>query len=103
MARHVDSVGALDLLTLLHDDPGREWTAAELCAELRCPSVWAARQLGRFARLDVIAQPEPDRHRFSPGGRHGAAVDEIVAAYREDRAAVAGWVFAAPARDAGRG
>jgi hypothetical protein len=30
-------------------------------------------------------------------------VDEIVAAYREDRAAVAGWVFAAPARDAGRG
>jgi hypothetical protein len=97
MARHVDSVGTLDLLTLLHDGGARDWTLPDLCAELRCPSAWAVRQLGRLALLDLVLQPEPGLHRFSSSGRHFAAVAEIVRAYRQQRGAVVRWVFAAPA------
>jgi hypothetical protein len=101
MTRHVDSVGALDLLALLHDGGARDWELPELCAELRCPSAWAVRQLGRLAMLDLVHQPEPGRHRFSSSGRHVAAVDEIVRAYRQQRGAVVRWVFATPAPGAG--
>jgi hypothetical protein len=99
MARYVDSVGALDLLLLLHAAPGRDWTLAELCAELRCPPTWAARELGRLAELDLVTQPEPGHHRFCAGGRPGAAVEELVRAYQQDRAAVVRWVFATPPHD----
>jgi hypothetical protein len=92
MSRHVDSVGTLDLLALLHAERGRDWGLAELCAELRCPSAWATRQVGRLAMLGLVLQPEPGLYRLAPSSRQSVVVDEIVAAYRRDRPAVARWV-----------
>lgn len=93
LGRHVDSVGALDLLLLLHETRERDWSAAELCERLRCPETWADRELERFLELGVIAT-SGDRFRYQRTGRHGPAIDAIASACRRDRAALVRRIFA---------
>ena len=96
IARHVDSVGALDLLLLVHDRRDRDWSAEELCEALRCPDRWAAEQIARLEALDLLGEVAPQRYRYLRGRRFGAAVDEIARAWRRDRAAVTRQIFARP-------
>jgi hypothetical protein len=98
IARHVDSVGALDLLMLVHGRRDRDWSADELCQELRCPDGWASEQIARLVALDLLTQVAPKRYRYRRGRRFGAAVDEIARACRRDRAAVTRQIFARPPR-----
>jgi hypothetical protein len=94
IAEHVDSVGTLDLLLLLHDSRDRAWSAEELCQALRCPEAWVEVQLVRLSELGLLAEAEDGRHTYRRGRRHGAAVDAIAHAYRRDRAAVTRRIFA---------
>lgn len=98
IARHVDSVGALDLLLLVHERRDRDWSAEELCEALRCPEGWAAEQIARLEVLDLLAEVAPDRYRYRRGRRFGAAVDELARACRRDRAEVTRQIFARPPR-----
>jgi hypothetical protein len=98
IARHVDSVGTLDLLLLVHARRDRDWSVQELCDNLRCPDSWAADQIARLQALELLVEVEPQRYRFKRGRRHGAAVDEIARACRRDRAEVTRAIFARPAR-----
>jgi hypothetical protein len=100
ITRHVDSVGALDLLLLMHRTADRDWRLAELCAELRCPSAWAVKQLRVLDALGLVIQPAPGRHRYVRGRQHGPAVDEIALVHRDDPASVAKLVFARPPQPA---
>ena len=95
LAEHVDSVGALDLVLLLHETRDRAWTGGELCAHLRCPEPWARAQLGRLAAAGLVASNE-DRHQYRRGRRFGTAVDELARVCRRDRAAVVRLIFAQP-------
>ncbi len=93
IARHIDSVGALDLLLLLHEQRDRDWSSSELCARLRCPDGWADGELRRLRDLGIVVTTG-DRHRYVRDGRHGAAVDAVATACRRDRAAVVRRIFA---------
>jgi hypothetical protein len=98
LGTHIDSVGALDLLLALHDEPRREWTLAEICETLRCPEAWAGEQLERFRAAGLCAPAGSSSERFRyTDGKWGRAVEELARVYRHDRAAVTRFVFAQPA------
>jgi hypothetical protein len=102
IARHVESVGALDLLLLLHAGRDRDWSLDELCTALRCPAPWAEGQLRDFIVIDLAREVADGRYRYERGRQHGAAVDAIARACRHDRAAVTRLVFAWAARRRGQ-
>jgi hypothetical protein len=94
LAEHVDSVGALDLLLLLHGGRDRSWSADELCQSVRCPESWIEGQLVQLIALELLAEVEYGRYEYRRGRRFGPAVDEIAHACRRDRAAVTRRIFA---------
>jgi hypothetical protein len=94
IAEHVDSVGALDLLLLLHGGRDRTWSSTELCEALRCPDGWIEEQLARLVALGLLAEAEDDRYRYRRGRRFGPAVDDIARMCRRDRATVTRRIFA---------
>ncbi len=94
IARHVDSVGALDLLLLLHGGRDRDWSVAECCAALRCPEPWAEEQIARLVATGLVVETAPGRLRYQRGRRYGAAVDEIARARRRNRAELIRLIFA---------
>jgi hypothetical protein len=102
IARHVESVGALDLLLLLHGGRDRDWSLDELCTALRCPAPWAEEQLRQLIALDLAREVADGRYQYRRGRQHGAAVDAIARACRHDRAAVTRLVFTWAARRRGQ-
>ena len=94
IARHVDSVGVLDLLLLLRGEPHRAWTRDDVCEELACPLGWAERELDRL-RHAGLAGADDGGYRYAPGSaRQRAAVDNVARAWRRDRAAITKLIFA---------
>ena len=96
ISRHVDSVGALDLLLLLHAGRDRDWSQQELCERLRCPRAWASEQLTRLEAAGLVAEASEDRYQYRRGPEYGPAVDEVARAFRRDRAAVTRLIFTRP-------
>jgi len=77
IARHVDSVGVLDLLLLLRGEPSRVWTRDGVACQLACPLGWAERELERL-RHGGFARAEPggyQRTRARRGGQRGARLE----------------------------
>jgi hypothetical protein len=93
IAEHVESVGTLDLLLLLHGGRGREWSSAELCETLRCPDGWIEGRLAQLIELGLLAEVGDDRYQYRRGGRFGPAVDDIARVCRRDRATVTRRIF----------
>lgn len=98
IAKHLDSVGALDLLLLVHGARDRSWSLAELCEALQCPEAWAQSQLGRLARLGLLVEVAPDRVQYRRADDHGLAVDQVAHACRRSRSAVIRHIFAVAPR-----
>ena len=96
LTQHVDSVGALDLLLLIHRTRDRDWGVDELCKQLRCPESWAENQLAGLAAAGLVTQPAEGRYRFSRGLEYGPAVDEIARTCRHYRARIVRMIFAGP-------
>jgi hypothetical protein len=94
IAEHVDSVGTLDLLLLLHGGRDRTWTSVELCENLRCPEGWIEGRLALLIHLGLLAEVEDDRYQYRRGRRFGSAVDDIARVCRRNRAAVTRLIFA---------
>jgi hypothetical protein len=94
LAEHLDSVGALDLLLLVHEGRDRTWSAGELCEALRCPQPWAEGQLGQLVELELLVEIGDGRFQYHRGRRFGPAVDEIARVCRRDRAEVTRRIFA---------
>ena len=94
IARHVDSVGVLDLLLLLRGAPDRSWTRDAIREELACPLGWAERELERL-RHGGLARHDGGGYRYAPSSaRQRAAIDSLARACRSDRAAVTRLIFA---------
>ena len=100
--RHIDSVGALDLLLLVHATRDRDWGLGELCEALRCPEPWAEGQLRKLSAIGLLATPQRGRYRYARGRQYGPAVDDVARACRRDRAAVTRLIFAKPPRPDGQ-
>jgi hypothetical protein len=93
ITRHLDSVGALDLVLLLHGERDRAWSLVELCSQVGCPVAWAERQLEQLGRLMLVGEVGPSQFQFRRDAHHGPTVDELARACRCDRAAVTRRIF----------
>lgn len=96
--QHIDSVGSLDLLLLLHGGRERDWSVTQLCRSVRCPEGWAADQLARLVAIGLVDQKQDGRYEYRSGRRYGPAVDQIARACRRDHAEVTRLIFAARGR-----
>jgi hypothetical protein len=102
ISHHIESVGALDLLLLLHEGRERTYSVGELCDALRCPEAWAEDQLARLAAIELVTAGEDGRYQYRRGREYGPAVDQIARACRRDRAAVTRLIFARARRGQGQ-
>lgn len=114
IADRIDSVVQLEVLLLLHADPRREYTSADIGRELRINPDWAADQLQvLYARglLGLCGPPGPGPagggsaagacYHYAPASAElDAAVSGLVAAYADYRVTVTTLIFAKPAKSA---
>jgi hypothetical protein len=93
----VASVTQLDALLLVHSDPQRLWTAADVAADLRIGVPWAEDQLAHLARGTLVVR-DHSGYRSSADPQTSGAVAELAAAYRTHPVAVVAAIYAKPDR-----
>ena len=99
IAEQLHSIGALDLLMLMHAEPERWWTVEEVCAALQCPPRWAALHLEDLHDGGLLGAEgnSERRYAFQPRGeRIAAAADALADAYVTRRRDVVKFIFAMP-------
>lgn len=99
LIERIDSVVQLELLLLLHAQPGRAWTAADVAQELRIDPAWASGQLGELAARALVT-PSPqqaDGFTYAPATPVlDAAVAQLARDYAERRVTVITLIFSKP-------
>lgn len=58
LATYVGSVGELEVLLLLHDDPARAWTPKDAAARLHHDPAWVAGQLRRQTAAGLLGESD---------------------------------------------
>lgn len=99
VVEQVHSIGALDLLVLMREDPGRWWTVDDVCNTLRCPPRWAVVHLEGMQEGGLLeaSGDAPRRYAFRPrDGQLGSAVDELAEAYSTRTGDVVKLIFSLP-------
>jgi hypothetical protein len=96
VARHIESVGQLEVLLLLRAAGEKEWTAAEvaraLVLQLDAAVGWLEDLAGRG-----LATEEERRYRYGPPSDEvGRAIDELAESYAKYRVTVIGLIFSKP-------
>lgn len=84
---HIESLEQLEILRVLAEDPGREWSAGELAAEIQAEAATAATHVTSLAARGLVTTSARGGETVA---RHGARPAELVnrlakvlAAYRE--------------------
>ena len=99
IAEHIDSVVQVEILTLLHAQPARPFTAADVARELRIESEWARTQLADLCARGIITCDDTAARLYRHGAhtpRLEAAVVGLVRAYAGRRVTVIGMIFSKP-------
>lgn len=96
--QHIDSVEQLEVLLLLHDQPGRDWSAAEVSEELRTNEQSTATRLADLTARGLVAEGAARGvYRYAPRTHHlDAAVDGLAREYAVRRVSVITLIFAKP-------
>jgi hypothetical protein len=100
IVERIDSVVQLELLLLLHANPGRAWSPADVAQELRIDPAWANGQVGELVGHGLI-EPSPDdprAFRYAPasGTPLDAAVAQLARDYTERRVTIITLIFSKP-------
>lgn len=100
IASHISSVVQLELLLLLHAEPNRERTPADISRELRIDAAWVGGQLRELCAASLLTcseGPNPSfRYRTARPELHDA-VEGLARAYAERRVTVIALIFSKPA------
>lgn len=99
VAEHVDSAEQLDILLLLHREPGRTWTALDVSQAIYTVPASATMRLERLVTEGFVASsggsnPSYSYHPSSEQLR--SQVGELADAYARDRVGVIKLIFAKP-------
>jgi hypothetical protein len=96
IARHIISVGQLEILLLLHEHKERRWTAREITLHLRSEETSVEKWLGMLVALRLAAQVENTYH-FAPATEELASGTlDLAEAYRARRIKVIELIFSKP-------
>jgi hypothetical protein len=95
IAKHIESVGQLEVLLLLRAAGQKEWTAAEvaraLVLQLDAAVGWLEDLAGRG-----LATEEERRYRYGPPSEVERTIDELAESYAKYRVTVIGLIFSKP-------
>lgn len=99
LSRYVHSVSALEVLLLLHAQPSRDWTAADMAAQLRGDAAATAEHLRFFLAEGMVIEPAPDLFRYAPADPdiHDLTL-ELKQAYAERHVTVIELIYSEPHR-----
>jgi DNA-binding IclR family transcriptional regulator len=92
---HIDSLEQLEVLLHLRARADREWTPAELNAELKSTPASVTRRLESLERRGLAARTGADG--FSFASADAATVDQLAACYASRRVAVIEAIFSGEA------
>jgi hypothetical protein len=99
LSRHIQSVEQLEVLLLMHREPHRAWSAAEVYSVIRSSEASIAARLAAFAKEGLLAEEggSPPTYRYAPRSTDvRSAVDDTAAAYKTWRIRVVEAIFAPP-------
>ena len=96
----IESVGLLDVLLLLHAEPHRSWTPAQLSREVRSERHWAEVHLEYLRSQALLATtqgPDGRSYRYDPFSRElDRVVGELSEAFRRQPVSVIKLIFQQP-------
>jgi DNA-binding MarR family transcriptional regulator len=93
----IDGLGTLEILFLLSATPGRSWTIQQISDEMRSSTLAVESSLAVLVDRGLVSRNE-DGYLFQPRTIElENRTRELVACYREKRAAVITTIFARPA------
>lgn len=99
IADHIGSVVELEVLLLLHAQPARQWSAADIGRELRIDPAWVSAHLKEMSARGLLSrsdEPEPI-YAYRPGTAElDAAVNGLASAYADRRVTVITLIFSKP-------
>ena len=99
---HLESVVQLESLLLLHTDPHKEWTAADVAKELRIEPAWASEQLNHLCDRGLLSCRDAGEasgviYRYGPRAPElDRAVGGLANAYADRRVSVITLIFSKP-------
>jgi hypothetical protein len=97
--RHIHSVEQLEILLLLHRNPGRAWSADAVARELRIASESGAERLEDMARDKLLVRQgvSPKEYRYGPENmKLDDAVRGLAAEYVKRRVTVINSIYSKP-------
>jgi hypothetical protein len=104
LVQQVRSVEQLEVLVLLGAAPDREWTAAEVCDQLRSSVRSIEGRLGDLCAQGLLAATDRETgraYRYAPATEDARRlVEEAASLYKERRLAVINLIYEPPERDA---
>jgi hypothetical protein len=99
IAHHIDSVEQLEILLLLHEQPGRDWSAEAVARELRIASESAGERLEDMVSDGLLKRREesPAEYRYAPDNmKLDDAVRGVAAGYAKRRVTVINLIYSKP-------
>jgi hypothetical protein len=99
IAAAIDSVAQLEIVLLLRREPGREWTAGQVAAELRTEAGWTGDQLESLRSRGLAARGTAASgrlYRYSATGDLAERVDALATAYAAFPVAVITAIYSRP-------
>lgn len=97
VARYIRSVEQLEILLVLHGNPGKWWTSQEVFRQIQSSEKSVVDGLEFFVREGLVQKDTEGKFQLKPGASGGEAVPELARAYRERRVAVIELIYTKPA------
>jgi hypothetical protein len=99
---HVDSVEFLEILTLIHSQPEREWRVADVDAVIRSNTQSLQTRLVYLVELGLASQTtdDPPTFRYAPSNEQMRHIgDDLVSAYQTRRVEVTELIYTKPMKE----
>jgi hypothetical protein len=94
--KHINSVEQIEVLLILHANPGRVWTVDEISAIMRSSPQSIRSRLEGLAAHKLSAAVPDEGYRYAAGGRLHAMVEVLAEEYGLRRFSVIELVFSKP-------
>jgi DNA-binding MarR family transcriptional regulator len=100
LAQHVESLAQLEALLLLHREPLRRWSSADLARELYISADMCAGIIADLERRRLVARAADDNHYHyvAPDVETARLVDQLAEYYRDRRVAVITEIYSKPTK-----
>ncbi|WP_235217097.1 hypothetical protein [Archangium violaceum] len=99
ITHHIDSVEQLEILLLLHQQPGRAWNAEAVARELRIASESASERMEDMVHDGLLKRQgvSPEEYRYGPESmKLDNAVRGLATAYAQRRVTVINLIYSKP-------